>query len=70
MGSGGTRALWPANPAIHGIFPSLTFRFLGGRYTVKLAMCPFTMRRCAGDMWVSPLSIFADAKPLKVKKGR
>jgi hypothetical protein len=27
MGSGGTRALWPANPAIHVNFPSLTFRF-------------------------------------------
>jgi hypothetical protein len=28
MESGGTRALWPANPAIHVNFPSLTFRFL------------------------------------------
>jgi hypothetical protein len=27
MGSGGTRALWPANPAIHINIPSLIFRF-------------------------------------------
>ena len=39
MGSGGTRALWPANPALFAGVPSLTFRFVVWSFGFEVVVC-------------------------------